>query len=302
MSTIARRLAPIAGILLALACTARSLAAEPAPGSKPDYRGSIDTDFGYVPGSTLHYGGTDVGKLSTTHSRLRYTGTFVSGGDVDWTMGLEYSRLDFGVPKGQPLPPSLGAATIPLGVRWKISDRWSFRGEVAPGVYSDFQDIEGSDFNAPITAGLSYAINDGLVVSLQVSIDARRDIPVIGGPGVWWRISPRWTLSLLLPRPRLEFHHSDSWTFFVGGEIAGGAYQLGSNSGTKRGAPSMDSVNISYREIRGGIGADWKIGHGFFLEAAGGWMFDRRFVVDDLRRTWNGNGAPYGRVQLSYRY
>jgi hypothetical protein len=287
--------------LLALV-PAAALAADPAPAGQPAYLGAVDADFGYSPASTLHLGSADVGKLSTLHSRFRYTGTFVSGGDVNWTMGVEYDRYGLGVPAAQPLPKSIGSAAIALGVGWKISDRWSFRGEVAPGIYSDFHEVSGPDFNAPITAGLSYAVSEDLVLSLQLSFDARRDVPVVGGPGVWWRISPRWTLSLLLPRPRLEFHPNDRWTFYGGAELAGGAYPLASDAGTKHGVPAMDNVNISYREIRAGLGAQWKIGHGFSVDIAGGWMLDRRLVVDERHLMWNGDGAVYGRAQLTYRY
>ena len=59
---------------------------------------------------------------------------------------------------------------------------------------------------------------------------------------------------------------------------------------------------MTYREIRAGLGAVWDVGHGFRVEAAGGWVFDRRFVVDERNRQWNGEGAVYGRLQLGYRY
>ncbi len=302
MSTVSRRLGPIAGLLIALVPSTSTLAAEGDSGPKPGYRGALDVEFGYAPESTLHLGSTDVGKLSTTHSHVRYAGTFISGGDVNWTMALDYDRYGFGVPSGQPLPRALGSVSIPLGVSWKLSDRWSFRGEVAPGVYSDFKDLDGPDFNAPITAGISYAVSENLVLSATISFDARRDTPLVGGPGIWWRINPKWTLSLMLPRPRVEYRPWDNWLLFGGLEIAGGAYQTSNDAGSKHGVPAMDNVNISYREIRAGVGAQWDLGHGFSLELAGGYMLDRRLLVHERRLLWNGDGAPYARAQLSYRY
>ena len=59
---------------------------------------------------------------------------------------------------------------------------------------------------------------------------------------------------------------------------------------------------MTYREIRAGLGAMWDIGQGWRAEAAGGWVIDRRFVVDERHLTWNVEGGPYARVQVSYRY
>ena len=172
----------------------------------------------------------------------------------------------------------LGSFALPMGVNWRMAPRWSLLAEVSPGLYTDFRDIGASDFNAPILAGVSYAVNDDLFVLLQVSADLRRDIPVVGGPGIRWRFKPEWTLSLLLPRPRIEFRPSREWMFYAGGELAGGAYRLAEDHGTRRGDFRLDDVSMTYREIRAGLGAMWDIGKGWRAEAAGGWEIGRAHV------------------------
>ena len=101
---------------------------------------------------------------------------------------------------------------------------------------------------------------------------------------------------------RIEYRPDDSWLLYAGAKLVVGAYQISVHHGTDRGDAQFDDVNITYREIRAGVGAVWNIGHGFRLEAAGGWMFDRRFFVDERNLQWNGDAAPYSRLQLSYRY
>jgi hypothetical protein len=270
--------------------------------SPPRYTGVTEVDFSYAPDSTLHLGSVDTGDLNTMRSRVRYTGTFISEGPVAWSVGFEYERYSFGIPGGQPLPNSVGSVSLPLGVRWKLNDRWMFLGEVSPGIYSDFNDLNGPDFNAPILAGVAYSVNDRLQIFFQLSIDARRDVPIVGGPGVRWQINDAWALSLLLPRPRVEFRLNENWLFYGGAELAGGAYQLANDAGTKRNDPRLDNVNLVYREVRAGLGAQWNLGRGFRLEVAGGWLIDRRFVVDERDLQWNGDGGIYGRAQISYRY
>jgi hypothetical protein len=270
--------------------------------ARPAYSGAVDVVTEYVPGAAIREGSLQLGDIDTFHTRFQYTRVFKPGEPFRWSVGLAAERFGFGLEKKSLLPTALGSVSVPVGLDWEIDPRWSFRAEVAPGIYSDFNDIGWSDFNAPIIAGVSYSVDDDLQLFLQVSVDARRDMPIVGGPGLRWKINPRWTLSILVPRPRIEYRPDDSWLFYAGAELVGGAYQLGVRHGTERGDAQFDDVNITYREIRAGVGAVWNIGHGFRLEAAGGWMFDRRFLVDERNRQWNGDAAPYSRLQLSYRY
>ncbi len=272
------------------------------PPTQPGYTAVMEASGTYVPGSSMRLGATGLGDVGTWQSRFQYTGTFVTGGPVNWSLGAELERFGFDREDGTGLPTMLGSFAVPMGVNWRMAPKWSLLAEVSPGLYTDFRDIGGTDFNAPILAGVSYAVNQDLLVLLQVSADFRRDIPVVGGPGIRWRFKPEWTLSLLLPRPRVEYRPSAAWMFYVGGELAGGAFRLAEDHGTRRGDSRLDDVSMTYREIRAGAGALWDIGGGWRAEAAGGWVIDRRFVVDEHRLTWNGDGAPYLRLQLSYRY
>jgi len=269
---------------------------------EPGYVGNLDLSTSYVPASGIRVGSTDLGDIDTFESRIKYTGTFISGGSVNWSMGFDAERFGFGLEQSSMLPSTLGSISLPLGVNWRINQKWTFLGEVSPGIYSDFVDINGSDFNAPIIAGFSYAVSENFLLFLQLSVDTRRDIPIVGGPGFRWQINRQWALSILVPRPRVEFRPNDAWMFYAGAELVGGAFQLSAEHGSRRGDSQFNDVNMTYREIRAGVGAIWNVGHGFRLEAAGGWVIDRRFVVDERGRQWNGEGAPYARLQLGYRY
>jgi len=288
--------------LLLLSLATPLAAQNPGQPAKPGYVGNLDLTTSYVPDSGIRVGSTDLGDIDTFQSRFKYTGTFISGGSVNWSMGFEAERFGFGLETSSMLPTTLGSVSLPLGVTWKINSKWTFLAEVSPGLYSDFVEISAADFNAPLIAGVSYAINDDFLLFLQLSVDTRRDIPIVGGPGFRWQMSRQWALSILVPRPRVEFRPNDAWLVYAGAELVGGAYQLSTEHGTRRGDAQFDDVNMTYREIRAGVGAIWNVGHGFRLEAAGGWVFDRRFVVDERNRQWNGEGAPYARLQLAYRY
>lgn len=278
----------------------RAAAFDPADDSR--FRGEAEFSGGYAAGSAIHERGNSLGDIDTTHGRVRYTATFIPGGNMNWSLGLDLQTLHFGGVSGGPLPDGLYALSVPLGINWRWTDRLAFIAEVSPGIYTDFESMTSESFNAPVLAGLTYSVNPDLLLVLQLSLDARRDVLLIGGPGVRWRFAERWTLSLILPRPRIEFVPAEGWTLTAGGEIVGGAYQLGDDSGTRRGRPDLDDVNMSYREIRAGIGVFRQLTDRWRLEAGAGWVIDRRFVVDERRLQFNGDGAPYVRLGLTCRY
>jgi hypothetical protein len=84
--------------------------------------------------------------------------------------------------------------------------------------------------------------------------------------------------------------------------MMGGAYHLNPNFGRDRGLPALDDQQITYREIRTGVGARWGGPNGFYASLEGGWMIDRRFVLNDVRLQFNGDGAAYGQLAIGYRY
>jgi hypothetical protein len=148
------------------------------------YAGRMELVRSYSAPSDLNLGTAALGDLESQFTRVGYGGTFNPGADVSWGVGLEYARWDFSRPAGAPLPANLGAVTMPLSARWKIDEHWLAFGELSPGIYSDFVDLRSEDFNAPFIGGVGYSFSRDLQVFFTVSLDGRRDVPVVGGPGV----------------------------------------------------------------------------------------------------------------------
>jgi hypothetical protein len=296
-------------LLVIAAFTAAGTAAAVAqrPGFAPQenaaaYSGNLEVSGSYSGSSAMRLGTAQIGDIDSRRTRIEYVGAFKPGADVSWSIGVAYTRWDFGRPAGAPLPADLHSITLPLGGRWKIDGRWSVFGELTPGFYTDFVDVRSEDFNAPFIGGVGYAFGPDLQIFFVASVDGRRDVPFVGGPGVRWRFADRWTIMLTLPRPQIQYRAGELWTLHVGGEIVGGAYHLNRNFGTGRGMPSLDNQIVNYREIRAGAGARWGRPDGLGVSIDAGWMIDRRFVLDDIRTQFNGAGALYGQLSLNYRY
>ncbi len=266
------------------------------------YAGSLEVSAGYSAGSDIRLGTRQLGSIDAARTRLEYKGAFQPGAELSWGAGVAYTRWDFGRESGNPLPANLQSIAVPLSTTWRFREGWQAFGEVSPGLYSDFEEITGKDFNAPFLGGVGYTINPDLQVFVSVSVDGRRDMPVVGGPGVRWRFAEHWTLSLMLPRPQIQYRPTEDLMLFIGGELTGGAYHLNAKYGRDHGLPAMDDQIASYREIRVGAGARWGGPKGFYASLDGGWMIDRRFVLDDVHLQFNGDGALYVQLALGYRY
>lgn len=243
--------------------------------------------------SSLHEGRSRLGDLSTTHARLTYLGTLRLNESWSLLAGADAQLLSSRLPDGAPIPDSLGSVALKLGANWTLNPRWTLRAEVDPGIYSDFEDLSGDDFNAPFGLRATYAASTNVLWVLGLSVDPRGDIPVVGGPGVRWRFAPDWTLNLVLPRPRIEFAASRQLTLFAGGELKGGSYRVGERFGRDAGRPALDGETVSYREIRAGAGARYRIAPLLSISLDAGWTIDRRYHYENRHLLLNGDGAPY---------
>ena len=70
-----------------------------------------------------------------------------------------------------------------------MDEKWALRFEADPGLYSDFEDINGDDFNAPLALRLTWSQSSNLTWVVGIGADWRSGTPVIGGPEVRWKFA-----------------------------------------------------------------------------------------------------------------
>jgi hypothetical protein len=289
-------------ILANLAGVAPLVAAGPldpltSPYGRDRFGNAPPATFSYAWPSTLRLGDETLGDIDSTEFAVSYVEAFGGGERWDWLAGANWRRHQFDLPAGAPLPDSAQAATAVVGVHWRIDDHWRARLEVQPGVYSDFDNVTGSDVNAPVLVEAAYRFHDQLEIGVQLNLDAFRESPVIGSVGVSWRIDDRWLLSLWIPRPQLEFAIDDRWTAFAGASLAGGSFRVAEDFGQATGRPGLDDALVDYREIRAGAGVRLTMRDRLTIELAGGWLLGRRFEFHREDLTADSEGAPY--IQFS---
>lgn len=215
---------------------------------------------------------------------------------LTWGGGPIWQGLWLDASEAAPLPESAQALALRLSGQWVPAERWSVQADVRPGVYSDWEDLSGRDFNAPALIAGSYQINSNLVVLAGVNINLWSQLATIGGPGVWWKFADAWTLNLVLPKPTLEYAPVRPLKLFVGGEIRGGAYRVGEDFGRQHGRPGLDGDKFAYRELRAGGGVEYRLGPHWRLILEGGYAFDREFEFREADWAFRAEGAPYGQL------
>jgi hypothetical protein len=271
-------------------------------GGADDFGGSYSLEFSHSTDAALNRGNTVLGDLDASWLRAGYSVRFDTSPSYSWSVGLQWDHARFDAPAGAPVPEDIYGLSVRLVSNWRVNEKWSVRSDLRPGLYTDFEDISGGDFNVPVTVAVGYEVNPDLQVLFAVNVDLRREFPVVGGPGVIWRFADGWRLSLLIPRPQIEFTASESVTLFAGGELRATAVRVAEDFGTTVGNPLLNDDQVTYRELRVGGGLRWDLNRLFRLTVEGGYALDRRFEFDRGNLLLNGDGAPYFTVGLSGSY
>ncbi len=213
-------------------------------------------------------------------------------------LGAEWERFSFGFSGRAPLPDTLQAVSLVLGIDTQLSDSILLRFQAQPGFYGT-DHFESQDVNIPFVIGGTYIYSPDLQLVLGIGVDIERKYPVLPGGGVRWKIARQWVLNAVLPTPRLEFQLNKDLTFYAGGTVKETNFRVGDRFGITRGIPRLNQAVLTYGEIRTGAGADWKVSPVITLSAEAGYQpyRDFDFYRANVRYHQDG-GAPYGTISV----
>jgi hypothetical protein len=213
-------------------------------------------------------------------------------------LGAEWERFSFGFPDGAPLPDTLQAVSLVLGLDTQLSDSILLRFQAQPGFYGT-DNFQSQDVNIPFVVGGTYIYSPNLQLVLGIGVDIERKYPVLPGGGVRWKIARQWVLDAVLPTPRLEFQLNKDLTLYAGGTIKETNFRVDDQFGSARGIPRLNQAVLTYGEIRTGAGAAWRVSSVMTLSAEAGYQpyRDFDFYRADVRYHQDG-GAPYGTISV----
>jgi hypothetical protein len=213
-------------------------------------------------------------------------------------VGVEWEHYSFGFPSNTPLPDTFQSANLVLGLDTQLSDSILVRVEVQPGFYGT-GNADANQVNVPFIAGGSYIYNPNIQIIAGVSIDLERDYPVIPAAGIRWKVARQWVVNAVLPTPRLEYEATKNVTLYTGANIKQTNFRMEPDFGSAHHIKRLDNAVLSYSEVRGGVGVNWKLTSWMTLTAEAGYQPYRSFDFyrADIRFDEDGS-APYGMISL----
>jgi hypothetical protein len=145
-----------------------------------------------------------------------------------------------------------------------------------------------------------------LLIIGGLHVDVNADTPVFPVIGVHWKVSDKWVIEGVPPRPQLQYLVSDKLTLFAGADLRETTFRMDPNFGTARGGvrPLNDAI-LDYFEVRAGGGLTWKVSKNIDFEVEGGSTPYRRFYyprVGDGYKVKSESWSPYIRVALSAKF
>jgi Domain of unknown function (DUF6268) len=262
----------------------------------------FDAEWAYVGSAATRGGGVTFDSGEEQSSYLRYVFSPQITRRLLLHFGAEWQRFSFGVPDSAPAPSSLQQISAVIGMDWQGTDKWLFRAELQPGVYSDFHDVSWRDVDAPLLLSAAYLVNPDLQWFFGLRLDARSNYPVIPALGLRWKFADAWTLNAVLPRPRLEYDLDPRFQAHLGADIKAGTFRMGDKFGDDQPWSGLNRAILDYLEVRVGPGISWKIRPNVTVEADAGCMVYRRFDFADQDVVFRGDSAPYVRITCQLRF
>ena len=224
------------GLLLA-AVSLSSIYAQPAPKGSASPGAMIDSlavEYGYSGREDLDRAGP-AGNVAVHRSAITAEGrrTLSSTDTLAYGLQLELHTLD--ADETTFVPAQLAEVTARLAFSRKLSSTWTASLALRPGLYGDFENIDGKTFNIPLLLGASYAKSRELIWLFGARVNAYSEHPVLPIVGVRWQFAPDWSVGVAFPRSGVQWRVSPELTLDAGIGFQGGTYRITDNIGTPSG-------------------------------------------------------------------
>lgn len=288
-----------ARLLLAALLSSASLAyAQPGDGDQVSVRYSHSADnalqAGSLPGGEV---GVSAGFLEWRSSRGLTEATRL-------TYGVSWAGYDFQRSGPMAVPDRLQEIALDLGVLHRVNQQWIVIAAVQPGLYGDLEGGSSDAFNAPVMLLANFAQSRDLVWSFGLRADAFGENPVLPFLGVNWKFAPGWEFTIGYPRVGFGYEATPALKLGFGLTAQGGSFHVARDPREVSTAvsPRLDDTPLEYREIRVGLGAEYRLSESLALTAEIGAITDQKFDYHERNYTLDGGSAAFFTIGLTGRF
>jgi hypothetical protein len=262
----------------------------------------LDAESSFFGTGAANAGSKNVGNITEIASSAKFVLSAQVRDTALLRLGVGWLGYFFNPDPKAPIAESLQAENLEIGADIQVSPAILARIEALPGFYSNGTDITTRDFNVPFEVAATYFVSADLILLAGVYVDVNADTPVFPVIGVHWKLSDKWVIEGMPPRPQLQYVLSDSVTLFAGADLREETFRVDNQFGRSRGNPQLNNAIVQYNEIRAGAGLTWKVYKGVTVDFEGGCTPYRRFDytrVADGFKVKSEDWVPYLRVGLS---
>lgn len=282
-----------------LAFTAVSLSAQPGSvSSSPGLLQAFNSSYSFSAKENVTHG-APVGEVAVHafeasaegRRRLSETDTLI--------YALTYTATILDQTTGTPLPDQLNDLGVRLGLSHRFTSEWSASVSATPGLYGDFEDVDGKTFNVPVLALATYRQSPELVWAFGARVNAYSDYPVLPIAGVRWQFAPGWSFDVGVPRTGVSWQVMEDLTLRGSLTFQGGTYRITENLGVPANSTRrLANTFLDYREFRVGLGAELALGERSSLGFDVGAMLDRTFDYFDRDYELDGDAGVFAVISL----
>jgi hypothetical protein len=277
----------------------------PSATSTSPFSYEMDAESSFFGTGAANAGSKNVGNITEISSSAKFVLSAQVRDTALLRLGAGWLGYFFYPERNAPIPYSLQADNLVVGGDIQVSPAILVRIEANPGIYSNVRDITSRDFNVPFEIAASYFVSADLILLAGVYVDVNAGEPVFPIIGVHWRLSDKWVIEGMPPRPQIQYILSDKVTLFAGADLREETFVVDNQFGTSRGVPQFNNAILEYNEIRAGAGLTWKVYKGITMDIEGGCTPYRRFEyphVADGVKIKSEDVVPYLRVGLSAKF
>ena len=290
-------------ILLAACLTAAGFAQPASVTFRPALIDTFASSYSYSGAGDFKRGTTKIDGISLSRFEFSAAGRIPIAEGTLFTPGLAYTSTTIETPDNTPLPKTVQELSANLGVRGLLSKEWAYLVALRPGLYGDFEKIGTKSFNAPLFLASFYVPNSYITWIFGITANAFNHHPVLPVLGLRLKLAPDLQLDVGFPRTGLSYALNSDLTLRGGLSAFGGNYRITKDLGSP--APGVQSLNNTYfdvTEIRGGIGATYKIASNLELEGDFGYTIMRRFEFPDRNYRLRGDNVTWVSLALNTRF
>jgi hypothetical protein len=246
------------------------------------------------------------GSISETDLSFEYGHRFHLFGKVYLKLSAEYERFDFSTTDA-PIPTSLQSLGGIISVEYIQQGEVGAFFRVSPGIYySDLNQVNSGNFNAPIALGTILPIGKKFYVLVGLENNVLAKYPVFPILGFVWLITDHLRVMATPPDPELIYSVSDALDLFIVGEIIGDSYKRDYNPDYRPQDQRFSGAVVDYEEMRVGGGLTYTPVKKLDLDidVAGGWDLgqDFDFYRGESTKRFRTHGAPYARLSVSAKF